>query len=336
VQLSASAIDAPGAVERRWRDVLAAYQEPDLRRSLLQVFSSIVPLLLLWAAMLRSLEYGYWLTLLLAVPAAAFEVRLFMLQHDCAHRAFFRSPAANDILGFCIGLITLTPHRYWRRAHSIHHATSGNLDRRRFGDLDTLTVAEYLRLSPRRRLMYRLYRHPLVLFGAGATFHIVIRQRFPGAGTGSWTRERASIHATNAGIVALLALASAVFGLERVLLVQAPIVVVASAIGVWFFYGHHQFEDTYWESNDRWDYVAAGIRGSSHYTLPKPLEWMTCHIGLHHIHHLCPRIPNYRLQECYDENPALQQATRLTFRQSLRCVSLKLWDEEQGRLVGYP
>jgi omega-6 fatty acid desaturase (delta-12 desaturase) len=286
--------------------------------------------------MLHTLNYGYWLTILLAVPTACFLVRLFLLQHDCAHRSFVRSPVANDVLGSVIGLLTLTPHHYWRRIHLMHHATSGNLDRRGSGDIDTLTIGEYLRLSPRGRFIYRLYRHPLVLFGIAPSFHFVVKQRFCSVDTRSWKRERASVHATNAGLLVLLVVLSGVFGLKHLLLVQIPVVVFASSIGVWLFYVQHQFEDAYWESDARWDFLAAGIQGSSHYQLPQPLEWLTCHIGLHHIHHLNPRIPNYRLRQCLEENPALQQGARLTLRQSLKCASLKLWDENQKKLVPYP
>ena len=315
---------------------LTKYEAPDLRRCLVQLLATILPLLALWVAMLHTLAYGYWLTLLLAVPTAGFLVRLFMLQHDCAHRSFVRSTTTNDVLGMVIGLFTLTPHYYWRRLHLMHHATSGNLDRRGYGDIDTLTVDEYLRLSPSQRFLYRMYRHPLVLFGVAPTWHFVVRQRFCPHRSTRWKRERASVHATNAALVALLVGLSLAFGFKRLLLVQLPVVTLASSMGIWLFYVQHQFEDTYWDSAVRWDFIAAGIQGSSHYVLPQPLEWLTCRIGLHHIHHLSPRIPNYRLRQCLDENPALQQAPRLSIRRSLRCASLKLWDEERQRLVPYP
>lgn len=315
---------------------LTKYEAPDLRRSLPQLLATVLPFVALWMAMLRALEYGYWLTLLLAVPTAGFLVRLFMLQHDCAHRSFVPSPAANDVLGTVIGLFTLTPHYCWRRIHLMHHATSGNLDRRGDGDIDTLTVDEYVRLSPFRRLWYRVYRHPLLLFGIAPSLHFVVKQRFCPSDSPLWKRERASVHATNAALLALVAGLSVAIGFKRLLLVQVPIVMLASSMGVWLFYVQHQFEDTYWESGVRWNYVAAGIQGSSYYVLPQPLEWLTCRIGLHHIHHLGPRIPNYRLRECLDENPPLQQVPALTLRQSLRCASLKLWDEDRRRLVPYP
>ena len=326
--------ERPSCPQSAW--ALAKYETPDFRRCLSQLLATVLPFLALWVAMLRTLQYGYWLTLLLAVPTAGFLVRLFILQHDCAHRSFVGSPAANDVLGTVIGLFTLTPHYYWRRIHLMHHATSGNLDRRGYGDIDTLTVAEYLRLSPTRRFLYRAYRHPLVLFGVAPALHFVVRQRFCRSHSARWRRERASVHATNVAVLTLLAGLSMAIGFKRLLLVQVPVGMLASSLGVWLFYVQHQFEDTYWDSGVRWDHVAAGIQGSSHYVLPQPLEWLTCRIGLHHIHHLGPRIPNYRLRQCLNENPALQQGPKLTIRQSLRCASLKLWDEERQRLVPIP
>ena len=327
---------ATGSYSLPQKSTFAAYEVPDCRRSLVQVLTTVIPLAALWATMLYTLDYGYWLTLLLAVPTAGFLVRLFMIQHDCAHRSLFRSPLANDILGCVIGVVTLTPHYCWRRLHLMHHATSGNLDRRGHGDVETLTVTEYLRLSSPRRFMYRLYRNPLVLFGIGPILYFVIKQRFCTLQLTRCGRERASVYATNAGLLALLTGLSLTLGIQRLLLVQVPVVLLASSAGVWLFYVQHQFEEAYWETEDSWSYVDAALQGSSYYVLPKPLEWLTSHIGLHHIHHLNPHIPNYRLQQCSNENPILQRANRLTFRQSLRCASLKLWDEELKGLVPYP
>ena len=320
----------------RATSTFAAYEVSDWRRSIVQVLTTIVPLAVLWATMLFALEYGYWLTLLLAVPTAGFLVRLFLIQHDCTHRSLFSSALANDVLGCVIGLVTLTPHYSWRRLHLLHHATSGNLDRRGHGDIDTLTVTEYLRLSPPRRFMYRLYRNPLVMFGIGPALLFVIKQRFCLSQFTRCGRERASVYATNAGLLALLVALWSTIGIQPLLFVHVPVVLLASSAGVWLFYVQHQFERAYWETEAGWDYVAAAMQGSSYYTLPKPLEWLTCHIGLHHVHHLNPRVPNYRLQQCLGENPELQLANRLTFRKSLRCASLKLWDEEVKGLVPYP
>lgn len=318
-----------------WTARLAPYQQPDLRRSLVQLSTTVGAFLFLWTAMIFSLDYGYWLTLLLAFPTALCLVRLFLIQHDCAHRAFFRSPAANDRLGFSLGLLTLTPHQHWRRTHAVHHATSGNLDRRGLGDIDTLTVREYAGLTRLKKLAYRVYRNPIVLFGIGPWFQFVVMHRFCTPELRASRRERRSVYATNAGLAAILAAAAALVGVDRLFLVHAPVVALASSIGVWFFYVQHQFEETYWHGDERWDYLDAGLRGSSHYALPRFLEKLTCRIGLHHVHHLNARIPNYRLRECLDAQPILQQATRITLIQSLKCASLKLWDEDEQRLVAY-
>ena len=327
---------ASGSHRVRPKSTFAAYEVPNRRRSIAQLLTTVVSLGVLWATMLYTLEYGYWLTVLLAVPAAGFLVRLFLIQHDCAHGSLFRSPLANDVLGCVIGLVTLTPFYYWRRLHLMHHAASGNLDRRGHGDIKTLTVSEYRRRPLLRRLGYRLYRNPLVLFGVGPILYFGIVQRFCTPRLTRCMRERASVYATNAGLLVLLTALWWTLGIQRLLLLGVPVFVLASSAGVWLFYVQHQFEEAYWETGESWGYAEAAMRGSSYYVLPKLLEWLTCHIGLHHIHHLRPRIPNYRLQQCLNENPTLQQANRLTFRQSLRCASLKLWDEELKGLVPYP
>ncbi len=315
--------------------LLARYKDPDVVRSLWQVVNTTVPLMALWLLMLFFVDRAYWVTLLLALPTAAFLIRLFIIQHDCGHGAFLKSARVSNAMGFVIGVLTLTPYQYWRKIHAMHHATSGNLEGRGFGDIDTLTVQEYLALGRWGRLKYRLYRNPLVLFGVGPPFQFVIKHRLPTIVPPSWRRERLSIHLTNLALVATIAVMAVTIGLRRFLMVQIPVTILASALGVWLFYVQHQFQDTYWEHERAWDYVAAGIRGSSYYALPKVLQWLTGNIGLHHIHHLNSRIPNYRLQRAFDENPELQRVTRLTLWQSLRCIFYKLWDEEHGRLVGY-
>jgi omega-6 fatty acid desaturase (delta-12 desaturase) len=274
------------------------------------------------------------MALALALPAAGFLVRLFIIQHDCAHGSFFPSRVANETLGTLLGVLTLTPHQYWTRTHALHHAGSGNLDERGWGDIDTLTVREYLRLNRWRRLAYRLCRHPLVLFGIGPSFHFVIKHRLPWIVPAAWRRERASILATDLALLALLALALATIGLPRVLLVQAPITAISGACGVWLFYVQHQFERAYWRPGRDWSFEAAGLSGSSYYALPRPLQWLTGSIGLHHIHHLSPRVPSYRLQACLEQTPELR-VPPLTLRASLRCAGLALWDETAGVLVSF-
>jgi omega-6 fatty acid desaturase (delta-12 desaturase) len=301
---------------------------------MLQLLNSAVPFVLLWLLMLASLEYSYWVTLLLALPAAGFLVRLFIIQHDCGHGSFFRSRAANDTLGFVLGVLTLTPYAYWRKTHAIHHATSGNLDHRGFGDVTTLTVKEYLALTPWRRLRYRLYRNPLILFGLGPVYEF-LRHRFPWGLPRSWRREWASVFWTNLGILAVVAVMWSTIGIRAFLAVHLPIALMVGIAGVWLFYIQHQFEDTYWEKDNTWEFHAAGLEGSSFYDLPGILHWFTGNIGVHHVHHLSSRIPNYRLQQCMRENPELQQVTRLTLLGSLKCARLKLWDEERRKLVDF-
>jgi omega-6 fatty acid desaturase (delta-12 desaturase) len=315
--------------------LLARYRYPVLGRSVWQIVNTAVPLAALWLLMLFFVDRVYWITLLLALPTAAFLIRLFIIQHDCGHGSFLQSARASNTIGFVIGVFTLTPYHYWRKVHAMHHASSGNLERRGFGDVDTLTVQEYLTRSRWRRLKYRLYRNPLVMFGVGPTFEFVIKHRFPTLAPPSWRRERLSILLTDLVLAAIIAVMALTIGLRHFLLVQVPVTLLASTLGVWLFYVQHQFQDTYWEHEPAWDYVAAGIRGSSYYALPKVLQWLTGNIGLHHIHHLNSRIPNYRLQQALDENPELQRVTRLTFWQSLRCIFYKLWDEDHRRLVGY-
>jgi omega-6 fatty acid desaturase (delta-12 desaturase) len=285
--------------------------------------------------MLGSLEYGYWITLVLAIPAAGFLIRLFIIQHDCGHGSFFRSRVANDTLGFVLGVLTLTPYGYWRRTHAIHHATSGNLDQRDIGDVTTLTVREYLGLSLWKRLRYRLYRNPLFLFGIGPVYLFVLRHRFPPNLPRTWRRGWASVFMTNLVILVVIVGMWRAVGFQAFLMVQLPITVIAATAGVWLFYIQHQFEDTYWEKSDTWSFYAAGLHGSSFLDLPRILHWFTGNIGVHHVHHVCSRIPNYRLLECLRENPELKQVTHLTLWKSLNCIRLKLWDEDGRRLVGF-
>ena len=314
---------------------MAPYRRPRLRQSIIQIVDTAVPFAALWLAMLWSLEVGYWLTLLLSVPTSLLLVRLFILQHDCSHGSFFRSRAANATLGSILGVLTLVPFAYWRRTHALHHASSGNLDVRGFGDIDTLTVREYLSRPRLKRALYRLYRHPLVLLLIGPTYQFVVKHRWPFDMPRSWKREWASVHWTNLGIAAVVTVVWLAVGIERFLLVQVPVTLISGSIGVYLFYVQHQYEDTYWRYKEAWDYYAAGLEGASLFVLPKVLQWFTGNIGLHHIHHVSPKIPNYNLQRCYDENPALHGVTRLTIGASIRTLWLTLWDEGERRLVRF-
>lgn len=315
--------------------ILAPYRQPVLRKSLWQLINTLIPFGLLWYLMLLSLDYSYWITILLAVPAGGLLVRTFIIQHDCGHGSFFKSKRANDTVGFFLGIMTLTPYKYWRKTHAIHHATSGDLNRRYVGDVITLTVDEYLALSPWKRFGYRFYRNPLVFFGIGPTYLFVLKFRLPLDLPWSSRREWASVMWTNLAILAVLLVMWQTIGIERFLMVQVPIFLISAAAGVWMFYIQHQFEDTYWEPHSSWDYFDAALQGCSLYDLPRVLHWFTGNIGFHHIHHLNSLIPNYKLEQAYKEVPAFQEATHLKLWGSLKCASLKLWDPKQGKLVGF-
>ena len=314
---------------------LAGYREPSCARSILEIVITALPLALLCLLMWASLDIGYWLCLLLSVPTAGFLVRLFMIQHDCGHGAFFRQRVVNDWVGRVISMLTLTPYDFWRRTHAIHHANSGNLDHRGIGDIDVLTVREYLALSRWRQLLYRLYRHPLVMFGIGPTYNFVLRHRLPlGLMRDGW-QPWLSTMTTNIAIAILVATMIWLVGVGPFLLVQLPITFLAASIGVWLFYVQHQFEDTFWTHDKGWNFHEAALRGSSHYDLPPVLRWFTANIGVHHVHHLCSRIPYYRLPRVLRDHPQLAAVRRLTLLESLRCVRMALWDEGRRRGISF-
>lgn len=320
----------------RWDARLAPFRRPSTVRSVWQLVSTALLLAGAWTLMYFSLGVGYWLTLLLAVPAAFFLVRLFIVQHDCGHGSFFRSPRVADIVGSALGVLTLTPYHYWKKAHAMHHATSGNLEHRGFGDIDTLTVDEYRALSRWGRFKYRMYRHPVILFGIGAVLHFFVRHRLPTIVPRTWTRARWSIFWTDVGLAAFVVGMGLLVGFRQFLLVHVPLMTLSCSMGVWLFYVQHQFEPTYWEHDEQWAYNDAALVGSSYYRLPRLLQWATGNIGLHHVHHLSARIPNYRLQEALESIPELRRVTTLTLRESLRCVRLALWDERERKLVRFP
>jgi omega-6 fatty acid desaturase (delta-12 desaturase) len=331
--MTATEMPTPGAVD--WNALLASYRRPVTWRAVFQLVNTALPFAAVWLLMLWSLSVSYWLTLALALPAALLLARMFMLQHDCGHGAFFKSQRLNNAVGFVIGVLTLVPYEYWRKTHAIHHATSGDLDHRSFGDIDTLTVREYLSRSRWKRLLYRLYRHPLVMLGIGPLYQFVFKHRFPADAPRSWTREWASVHWTNVALVTVVVTLGLVVGFGRFALVQLPITLLAGSIGVYLFYVQHQYEDTYWRYREAWNYYAAGLEGSSHLVMPRVLQWFTANIGLHHIHHVSSRIPNYHLQRCFDETPEVRRVTTLTLWHSLRTLRLTLWDEDQRRLIGF-
>lgn len=331
--MGTSAISTGDVSEMAWLKIVSKYRKPALLRSSLELSLTFILFIALWAAAWASVHYGVWAGLIFIIPAAGFLLRLFMLQHDCGHGSLFGKRRLDDWTGRAIGVFTLTPYDYWRRAHAEHHASAGNLDERGVGDIATLTVTEYLALPPGRKLGYRLYRHPLVMFGIGPAFLFLFKQRLPIGMMRSGALPWISTMATNAAIAILSILVVWAIGIVPFLLVHLPIVLLAGSAGVWLFYVQHQFEETHWSKPPEWTFSHAAMHGSSHYDLPQPLKWITGNIGLHHIHHLSSRVPFYRLPEVLRDHPELASLGRITLRDSLRCVKLILWDEKTGRLV---
>jgi omega-6 fatty acid desaturase (delta-12 desaturase) len=323
-------LDAPALVKS-----LVRYRDPSWRRAVLELAVTVGSLSLGWTLMWRSIGIGYWLTLLLALPTAGFLVRLFMIQHDCGHGSFFRSRFVNDWIGRGLSVLTFTPYDYWKRSHTIHHATSGNLDRRGTGDIWTLTVREYLSRSTLGRLAYRAYRNPVVMFGVGPAFLFFLQHRLPiGQMCAGWRPWFGTI-ATNAAIALLAGLMISVVGIGPFLAIHLPVTLLAASIGVWLFYVQHQFGDVVWTSGEDWTLLEAALRGSSHYDLPAPLRWLTANIGVHHVHHLSSRIPSYRLSQVLRDHPELRSIGRVTIAESFRSIRLTLWDEALKRLVTF-
>jgi omega-6 fatty acid desaturase (delta-12 desaturase) len=314
---------------------LLRYCQPDARRAILEVAVTAGPLVLLWVLMWLSLDVGYWLTLLLAVPTAGFMVRLFIIQHDCGHGAVFRHRAANSWLGRVLGVFTLTPYDYWKRNHALHHATSSNLDRRGIGDIEMLTVEEYRSKPLVGRLLYRLYRNPVVMFVIGPTYMFFLQHRLPFHQMRDGWRPWISTMATNAAIALAVAAMIWLVGVRPFLMVHLPIMLMAASMGVWLFYVQHQFEGVAWSRQGSWSHFDAAMAGSSYYDLPAVLRWFTGNIGIHHVHHLNSRIPYYRLEKVLREHPELKTVGRLTLMDSFKTVRLSLWCETRKKLVSF-
>jgi omega-6 fatty acid desaturase (delta-12 desaturase) len=298
-----------------------------------QLANTLVPYAVLWGLMVWSLQVSYAITLVLAVLAAGFLVRIFVIFHDCCHGSFFASKRANRVCEYITGVLAFSPYRQWRHLHARHHATAADLDRRGAGDVWTLTIQEYLKASRWKRLAYRVARNPIVLFLVTPTCLFLVGYRFPSRHVGK--SQRRGVYWTNAALLGIVLLMSVTIGVRAYLMIQLPVIILAGAAGVWLFYVQHQFEGVYWERRGEWDFEKAALQGSSFYQLPRVLQWLTGNIGFHHVHHLSPTIPNYNLERCHREEPLFQNVEPVTLGSSLRALSFRLWDEQRRRLVGY-
>ena len=309
------------------------FEKSELRKSVIQLINTIPPFFILWFLAYVSLEISVWLSVGLSIIAAGFVVRIFIIFHDCTHGSFFKNKKANDIVGTLTGIITLFAYEKWKRDHIIHHATSGNLDKRGVGDIWLMTVQEYIEATPFTRLRYRLYRNPLVMFGLGPASLFLLDNRFNRKG--AKPKERYNTYFINVSVVVIYSLMIWLIGWQAFAIIQGTVLFTAGALGIWLFYVQHQFEDSYFEDESEWDYVKAAVEGSSYYQLPKVLQWVTGNIGFHHVHHLSPRVPNYHLEAAHSSTPPLQKATTINLRTSLQSLRFRLFDEENKTFVSF-
>jgi len=319
--------------DRSWEKVIKKYNRPELKKSLWQICNSLIPYIMMWFIMYYSLHYSYWLTLSLSVIASGFLVRLFIIFHDCGHGAFFASKRANDAVGMFFGILAFTPYYKWHKQHSVHHVTAGNLDKRGVGDVWTLTVEEYLKLSKWKRLFYRIFRNPFIMFSIGPIFIIFVQNRItkklmPG-------REKWNVYFTNIAILLIAIFISSLIGFKAYLLIQIPIIVISYCIGIWLFYMQHQFDEVSWERDNKWDYKIAAIKGCSFLKLPAVLQWFTGNIGFHHVHHLSSRIPNYNLAKCHYENEMFRDVKPIVLFSTFKNLKLSLWDETTRQMISF-
>lgn len=319
--------------DRSWQKITMKYARPDLRKSIWQLVNSIVPYMFMWYIMYKSLEYPYWVTILLSVLAAGFLIRIFIIFHDCGHKSFFKDQKANNIIGKVTGILAFTPFYKWHEQHWVHHATSANLDKRGIGDVWTMTLDEYLKASKWERFIYRGFRNPLLMFVIGPLFVVFITNRITTAGMSK--KSRINVYFTNLMLLAMAVIISLFIGVKAYLLIQLPIILIGHAMGIWLFYIQHQYEEVMWERNSNWEYKNAALQGSSFLRLNPVLQWFTGNIGFHHIHHLSPKIPNYNLEKCHYENEIFAEVEPIRLLATFCALSLNLWDEANRRMIRF-
>lgn len=319
--------------ELPWQQSVAPHQQPSTKRAAWQLINTLVPYALLWPIIYGTSSVSIWLALPFVILASGFLVRIFIIFHDCTHGSYLRSRRANHIVGVVTGILTFCPYLHWRWEHAVHHGSAGDLDKRGTGDIWTMTVQEYLEASRLRRMQYRLVRNPFVLFSVAPLVVFAIKHRMPHPR--AKPRERRSVIWMNLNLLIVASVMSWQFGFAFYVFVQATMLTIAGAVGLWLFYVQHQFEGVYWERSDEWEYTKAALQGSSFYKLPKVLQWFTGNIGFHHIHHLSPRVPNYNLQRCHEATPLFQQVRPITLSSSVKSLAYRLWDEQSKQLVGY-
>jgi acyl-lipid omega-6 desaturase (Delta-12 desaturase) len=321
------------AHDRSWEKVVKQYNQPETLRSIWQLCNTIIPYLLVCAAMYYSLQYPYWITLILALVASGFLVRIFIIFHDCGHGAYFKSQKLNKVVGIIAGLFAVTPYTNWHQKHKVHHATAVNLDKRGIGDVWTLTKEEYLNASKNLQTKYKIARYPLILFFIGPIFVVFIQNRFTTRKMNQ--EEKKNVYLTNILLALLITGISFLIGFKEFLLIQLPVLYFSHVIGIWLFFIQHNFEDIEWERTENWDYLTAALKGSSYLKLSKVFQWFTGNIGYHHIHHLSPRIPNYKLAQVHRENPLFHGVKPIQFLQTFKYINLHLWDEENQKMIPF-
>lgn len=311
--------------QRELRKAVKPFETHEMKTSIFQLINTLVPFLLLWFLAYKSLAISPYLTLGIAIIASGFVIRIFIIFHDCTHYSFFRNNKLNRLVGTILGIITHFPFSKWQREHAIHHATSSNLDKRGTGDVWVMTVDEYIEATPFMRLVYRIYRNPVVMFGLGPFYLYLVANRMNRKD--ARLKERLNTYLTNVSILLIYTSIIYFLGIQAFLLIQLPILFIAGSLGIWLFYVQHQFEDSYFEEESKWSFVKAAVDGSSYYKLPAILQWITGNIGYHHVHHLSPNVPNYRLEEAHENTPPLHQATTITLKTSLKSIKFRLFDE---------